>query len=193
MGTVWQFSSKPLPSPKLSYLILKSNGIDLDLLTNAMVTYSLRRVWGGRTATFIPLTVRRPYSFYGSRMLTSRILLATRSSQTLLFLYLDIKLFQNPRRRCQAASAQQGSRAVTGLAMGMRWQRVFTGFSPFRGCLENRTAAVRWLHGHRKIFSKSYDHRTASMRWPYDTFDIVQPLYGHITVAVRFLTTQDRV
>ena len=41
---------------------------------NAMVTYSLRRVSGGRTATLAPQTVRRPYGFYANRTATSRFL-----------------------------------------------------------------------------------------------------------------------
>ena len=37
------------------------------------VTYSLRRVCGGRTATLVPQTVRRPYGFYANRTTTSGI------------------------------------------------------------------------------------------------------------------------
>ena len=43
-----------------------------DRPTNAMVTYSLRRVCGGRTTTLVPQTVRRPYGFYANRTATLR-------------------------------------------------------------------------------------------------------------------------
>ena len=54
--------------------------------SNAMVTYSLRHVCGGCTATLAPQTTRRTYVFYANRTATSRFLACHKVIASLVFL-----------------------------------------------------------------------------------------------------------
>ena len=102
------------------------------------VTYSLRRVCGGRTATLAPQTIRRPYGFYANRTATSRFLACRKFTSLAVFFKLDIKLFFRNRN---AATLQPHRKVIVRwlygrLAMTVRWHTVFT-----LSCLENRTVA----------------------------------------------------
>ena len=89
-------------------------------MINAMVTYSLRRVCGGRTATLVPQTVRRPYGFYTNRTATSRFLARRKVIASLaVFFNLTLNFFSEtamPQRRNHTAKSPYGGRTVA-----LRW------------------------------------------------------------------------
>ena len=117
-------------------------------LTYAMVTYSLRRVCGGRTATLSPQTVRRPSGFYANCTATSRFLARRSVIASLAFFFnLTLNFFSEtamPQRRNHTAMSSYGGRTVA-----LRWPWGDIRFLPCLGCLENRTAASRRPYGGR--------------------------------------------
>ena len=109
-----------------------------------MVTYSLRRVCGGRTATLVPQTVRRPYGFYINRTATSRFLARRKVIASLAFYFnLTLNFFSEtamPQPHRKITVRWPYGRLAMAVRAGIR-------FLPCLGCLENRTAASRRPHG----------------------------------------------
>ena len=133
---------------------------DTNNMANVMVTYSLRRVCGGRTATLVPQIVQRPYGFYAKRTATSRF--STRSkviASPTFFLTWHYTFFRN-----RNPTTPQPHRKVT-----VRWpcdgRAVAYVFLPCLVCLENRTAVSR----------RPWGGLTAPLRRPY----------GKLVVAAR--------
>ena len=127
----------------------------LGILTDS-VTYSLRRVCGGRTATLIPKTVRRPRVFF---MLAEWRLIVFCSPQCHRkpcdFFKVYIKLFL---RNCKAtATPQVTSQDHRTVVLRSLWGDVR--FWPCFGCLEDHTAASRWFYGVRKVIRLPYGRR----------------------------------
>ena len=116
-----------------------------------MVTYSLRCVCGGRTATLIPQTIRWLCGFYTNRTATSRFLARRRVIASLaIFLTWHKTLFQKPQphRKC-----------IVGLSYGCRtvyarWHMVFTLFRVPRKSHGGLTASLQ----------KPYSDLTAAVR-----------------------------
>ena len=84
-----------------------------------MVTYSLRRVCGGRTATLVPQTVLRPYGFYTNRTVTSRFFARRKVIASLAFFNLTLNFLSEtamPQRRNHTARSPYGGRTVA-----LRW------------------------------------------------------------------------
>ena len=108
-----------------------------------MVTYSLRRVCSGRTATLAPQTIRGLYGFYANHTATSRFLACSKVITSLAFFFnLTLNFFSEtamPQRHCKVIVRWPYGRLV----MAMRWHTVL----PCLGCLESRTAASRRPHG----------------------------------------------
>ena len=92
-------------------------------LSNAMVTYSLRHVCGGRTATLISQTAQRPYGFYANRTATSHFLPRRKVIAILAFFLTSHKTFFRNRN---AATTPQGQRMV---ALQCPWGGIY-GFCP---------------------------------------------------------------
>ena len=148
------------------------------LLVYAMVTYCLRRVCGGRTATIVPQTVRRPYGFYTNRTATSRFLARRKVIVSLVvFFNLTLNFFSEtamPQRRNNTARSPCGGRTVV-----LRWPWGGIRFLPCLGCLENHTAASRCPCG----------GLTAPLRRPYGKLvaaaTTVRSPCGHLLVSLR--------
>ena len=164
-----------------------------------MVTYSLRCVCGGRTATLVPQTVRRPYGFYANRTVTSWFWARRKVIASLAFFLLDIKLFQKPQYR-NAATTPQGHRKVAygRLAMAVRWHAVFTLSWVPRKSYGGLTASLRRPHGaltaavrqtcnshkNREVAARS---PPVSLRSPYGFWS--HESYDRRAFAVTFVTT----
>ena len=116
-----------------------------------MVTYILRSVCGGRTATLVPQTVLRPYGFYANRTATSRCLARRKVIASLVFLILTLNYFSETamtQHRNHTTRSPYGGRTVA-----LRWPRGGKRFVPCLGCLENRTAVTsRSPCGHLPFF-----------------------------------------
>ena len=141
---------------------------------NTMVTYSLRRVCGGRTATLVPQTAWQPYGFYARFLARCKVIASLAS-----FFNLTLTFFSEtamPQRPNHTARSPYGGRAVT-----LRWPWAIIWFLPYLGCLENRTAASRRPCG----------GLTAPLRRPYGkrvvTATTVSSPHGQLPVSLRSL------
>ena len=163
-----------------------------------MVTYSLRCVCGGRTATLAPQTVRRPYGFYANCTATSRFLARRKVIASLaVFFNLTLNFFQKPQCRNHTARSSYGGRTV---ALRLPWGGIR--FLPCLGCLENHTAASRRPCGGltaplrrpcgklvlaARTVRSPYGHLPVSLRSPYGFW--FHESYDRRAVAVTFVTT----
>ena len=131
----------------------------------AMVTYSLRRVCEGSTATLVPQTVRRPYGFYANCTATSQFLARRKVIASLAFFFdLTLYFFRNRSAVTAGPHSKVTVRWPYGrLAMAVRWHTVFT---------------LSWVH------RKSYGGLTTPLRRPYDKLatDVRSP-HGHLPVS----------
>ena len=137
----WNAKSGDIYKPLLLYISTYQN--------NAMVTYSLRRVCGDRTATLIPQTVQRPYGFYANRTATLRFLARRKVIASLaVCLTWHWTFFRNrnaatpqPYRKCIVRSPY-GDRMMTyGLTLSWVPRKSYGGLA----------AAVRRPYGDRTV------------------------------------------
>ena len=163
-----------------------------------MVTYSLRRVCGGRTTTLVPQTVRRSYGFYANRTATSRFFTRRKVIGSLAFFFSSTLNFFSE------TAMPQPHRKVTvrwpygRLAMAVRWHTVFT----LSWVPRNRAAASRRPYGGlmaplRRPYGtlvaaattvrSPFSPLPVSLRSPYDF--LFHESYVHRAVAVTFVTT----
>ena len=164
---------------------------------NATVTYSLRHVCDGCTATLIPQILRRPTVLckpYGDLTVFSSPQGHLKSCG--FFFNFTLNFFQKPQCR-NAVTTPQGHHTV---ALWWPWGDIF--FLPCLGCRENRTVSS----GHpcnsltvplRRLYSKFvvaattvrvlYGCRMVSLRLPYGCWS--HESYDCHAVAVTFVTT----
>ena len=113
----------------------------------AMVTYSFRRVCGGRTATLTPQTVRRSHGFYANRTVTSQFL-AHCKVITSLVVFFKTWNFTFLYRNCNAATPHSHRKVTIRRPYGgLRWPWGDMRFLLCLGCRENLTASLRRPHG----------------------------------------------
>ena len=119
---------------------------DTNNMAYAMVTYSLRPVCGGRTATLVPQIVRGPYDFYANRTATSWFSAHSKVIASLTsFLNFTLNFFSEtamPQHRNHTAKSPYG-----GLAMAVRWHTLFTLSWVPRKSHGGLTASLRRPHG----------------------------------------------
>ena len=142
-----------------------------------MVTYSLQRVCGGRTATLVPQTMRRPYSFYANHMATLRVWVCCKAIASLAIFFTWHQFFSEtviPQRRNHTARSPYGVRTVA-----LRWPWGGIPFLPCLGCLENRTAVSRRpCAGLVAPLRRSYGKLVAAAT-------TVRSPYGHLPVTLQ--------